>query len=511
MATRSNTPFDDSLLAPHEATPEKAPSVMVADRQSATQFAAFLGLFLVIVGATSLFFLPNKYLITPGWGFAFLTLGFALMIYHSFADPEYQFRRVYSGLAMLMGLAGVVASVLPASTSYGPVWLTVGLPLVALSPLFVFGVLRHEDEAAPRRVLQAFLGLMFLLVFGGSLAGLVLKTQFIASGGVGFFLLSALYAAGYIGSHDADSDRGYRAGLALGVIALGLVAGGLIASFVIEHFLVPDGLTLIGVGLLMGMISLGTCSDAPPVVLTRRELAAYFYSPIAYFVLLAMLAVFSLNFWIWSAGLSLETEQRGGVVEPIVLRYVFGLVPVLILTVFIPIVTMRLFSEEQRSGSLEVLLTAPVRETAVILSKFTAALLFSLLMWLPSYLFLFALRLFNPVEFDYRPMLSFAVVLVATHVNFVAMGLFFSSLTANQVIAAVLTFAGMVLQTVFFFYGAFTRGTFAYELFQHLSYLELWHRALGGDLIVSQILLHVSIGAFFLVLTGLTINSRRWK
>ena len=80
---------------------------------------------------------------------------------------------------------------------------------------------------------------------------------------------------------------------------------------------------------------------------------------------------------------------------------------------FVPALTMRLLSEEKRSGTLEVLMTAPVNEISVVLGKFFAAWIFYMLLWLPVWLFLISLRYFGGEEFDYRPVLSFTVAMGA--------------------------------------------------------------------------------------------------
>src|SRR4051794_25214311 len=100
-------------------------------------------------------------------------------------------------------------------------------------------------------------------------------------------------------------------------------------------------------------------------------------------------------------------SRRGGIPEPIVQYYLFALIPVIAQTFLIPALTMRLLAEEKRTGSLEVLLTAPVTETAVVLSKFVATWLFYLLTWVPAALFLIPLRMELGTEFDYKPLLSF--------------------------------------------------------------------------------------------------------
>src|SRR5205807_651435 len=115
--------------------------------------------------------------------------------------------------------------------------------------------------------------------------------------------------------------------------------------------------------------------------------------------------------------------------EPIVRRYIVDLIPVIAQMFVVPVLTMRLLSEEKRTGTLEMVLTVPVNELTITLSKFLAAWIFYLLTWLPTFLFLVALRAMGEKEFDYRPLLSFNFAVMATGAGFIAMGLFFSSIT----------------------------------------------------------------------------------
>ena len=88
----------------------------------------------------------------------------------------------------------------------------------------------------------------------------------------------------------------------------------------------------------------------------------------------------------------------------------------------VPALTMRLLSEEKRTGTLEVLLTAPVNEAAVVLSKFLACWLFFMLCWVPTGLYLIALRVEGGQPFDYRPLLSFYLAVGASGAAFIAIG-----------------------------------------------------------------------------------------
>src|SRR5262249_10490615 len=131
--------------------------------------------------------------------------------------------------------------------------------------------------------------------------------------------------------------------------------------------------------------------------------------------------------------------------EPIVREYIFALIPVISVIFVVPIVTMRLLSEEKRTGTLEVLLTAPLGDVTVVLSKFFAALIFYMILWVPWGLFLLGLYAESRDGFDYRPLLSFYLAMMCTGAAFLSMGLFFSALSRNQIAAAILTFMGMML------------------------------------------------------------------
>src|SRR5205823_1040340 len=129
-------------------------------------------------------------------------------------------------------------------------------------------------------------------------------------------------------------------------------------------------------------VAIGLSSDNRLAVLTRRELASFFYSPIAYIVFFAFVICAWFGFTQYVSFLfppASPFDPGGGrmVPEPIVSFYILNWWP-LISGIFlgVPLLTMRLMSEEQRTGTLEVLFTAPVTESMVVLSKFFAAFIF---------------------------------------------------------------------------------------------------------------------------------------
>jgi ABC-2 type transport system permease protein len=279
-------------------------------------------------------------------------------------------------------------------------------------------------------------------------------------------------------------------------------------------FLVPGGLILMGLGLTYLAVALGICSDNQFVTLTRRELSAYFLSPIGYLVLAGMVLIQWVGYYLFIATLFRYGVAERPVEEPIVANY-YNLLMVIGLMLQIPVLTMRLVAEEKRTGSLEVLLTAPVNEWPVVLSKFAATWLFFMISWLASGLFLIALRMEVNQSFDYRPLLSFYVSLGAQGLTFVGMGLFFSTLTKNQIIAAVLTFAGMMFFLICYVIRLQQTPvgltSFLQVALGRLSFYHMWEESLAGRLPLRDCLLFASLGLFWLFLSVKVLETRKWN
>jgi ABC-2 type transport system permease protein len=179
---------------------------------------------------------------------------------------------------------------------------------------------------------------------------------------------------------------------------------------------------------------------------------------------------------------------------------------------------MRLLSEEKRTGTLEFLLTAPVKEFVVVLSKFVATMFFFMLLLIPSVLFLVALRLEGGKPFDHRPLLSFLLALVSSSAAFVAMGLFFSSTTRNQLIAAVLTFMGLMILIFITILndqsGAAPEGTLMRDIhpvLRTMSFYDMWDEARQGKVYLRDVSFHISAAVFWLFLSIKVLEARRWS
>jgi len=281
-------------------------------------------------------------------------------------------------------------------------------------------------------------------------------------------------------------------------------------------YLVPGGLILGGLGAAFLAVSLVVTVDAPIVVLFRRELASFFYSPIAYLVLIANAGIAGVSY-LFFIGLLFGGDpelQRSAIPEPIVGRYwALTMGAAFTVPVLVAAITMRSFSEEKRSGTLEVLLTAPVNDWAVVLSKFAAALTMFMICWLPAAGYLIALRYAADTPFDYRPLLSYYLAMLACGVSFVGFGVFVSSLTRNQIVAAVITFAGifaMLLTALRDTFDVVLKDSAVRAALGKLDYFGLWQQALSGQLPVSEVCVQLSLGVLWLFLTVKVLEARRW-
>lgn len=166
----------------------------------------------------------------------------------------------------------------------------------------------------------------------------------------------------------------------------------------------------------------------------RRELITYFSSPLAYLVLTAFLFAQGLTFYFVIAFIPDPVTQLQAFFGGTFLFWI-------ILLFVVPVITMRLIAEERRSGTLEVLLTAPLTETHIIGGKFLAALIFYIVLWLPTGCY--PLILSRHTELDPGPVLAgyFGILLVGFLL--LSIGTFASTLTSNQLIAAIVAFAAL--------------------------------------------------------------------
>jgi ABC-type transport system involved in multi-copper enzyme maturation permease subunit len=523
---------------------ETAPSVIEADRPLLPRVVGAVGLLLVTVGGVPLaarlgasrVFLRQLSEILPAWLAALLAVGgLGCLLYHAANDADFQIRRAYmwKGLAWLS--LGVLLSFLPASGGDGAAaantrFLPFGLFGLVLGLLFLLAFQRNESDARVRELVSyAVGGLGAAMAAAGFLVG-TLNSEFLLPIGLLLILLGLPFLGAFIGMRGSADSLGHKASLAMG--GLGAVAFliAFVRSFILPllvswgwlnptpSYTIPYGLLLMGGGLIYAAVSIGIVSDHPLVVLTRRELASIFFSPIAYTLLVGFQLIgFGLFFdWVFST-LWTPDPGRGQVFvnevsEPIVMSYFWNFFPVVCAMFVVPILTMRMISEEKRTGTLEMLLTAPINETVVVVSKFIAAFVFFMVLWIPLGLYLVSLRAESGRSFDYLPVLAYYIALAASGAGFVSMGIFCSSLTSNQIAAALLTFVGMVWLTLqFWVHRIVPFGPTMKAVVIHMSYVDLWRVAVEGKLTSWDLLFHVSMAFFWLFLAVKVLESRKWR
>ena len=204
-----------------------------------------------------------------------------------------------------------------------------------------------------------------------------------------------------------------------------------------------------------------------------RELRAYFLSPIGYVVITAFLFLNGIIFYLILNAFSRPGAPPGSVMQIFLARNVFYWFFFLL---FISAITMRLFAEERRSGTLEILMTAPVTDTEAVLGKYFGAFLFYLVLWAPTLAYVAILRRFSPI--DMGPIASGYLYLVLVGAMFLALGLLISVLSRSQIVAAIVAFCVMfiVFLVPVFFGGLMSGGGWIRDAF---SYMNLWDHA--GD------------------------------
>lgn len=179
-----------------------------------------------------------------------------------------------------------------------------------------------------------------------------------------------------------------------------------------------------------------------------------------------------------------------------------------------PLITMRSFSEEERTGTLETLLTTPVETGHLVIAKFFSRLLFYLLLWIPGIIVFLSFSLITdlPTPFIKEVIFSTHLYLFFLGAYFIALGCFASSLSANQIIAGILTIGFLILQYFLGFVTVIWGDQFrASEIFKLLSAQAHLSQACRGIIDSAPLILYSLLTAFILLLTLHTVNYRRWK
>jgi ABC-2 type transport system permease protein len=237
----------------------------------------------------------------------------------------------------------------------------------------------------------------------------------------------------------------------------------------------------------------------------RREVGGYFLSPVAYVVLFLFALTQGAMFFVYADFFADHPRQITKIIEGL---FGFALFWVLPLS---PLLTMRLFAEEKRTGSIEMLMTAPVSEWQVVLGKFFAAQLFYMLIWLSMVPLLLILEVRG--DPDWGPVLSIYVGLFGLGLVTNSLGVLTSAGTRNQLVAAVLALTGnLALYLVSMTALMFPDNPDVRRVVHYLSFSKHFGGEYSRGIVdLRYILFYLSFTALFLFFSVRVVEARKWR
>jgi ABC-2 type transport system permease protein len=249
-------------------------------------------------------------------------------------------------------------------------------------------------------------------------------------------------------------------------------------------------------------------------IIWRKELRSYFVSPIAYLLLTMFALIFGLMFWSMLASFvvfGMESQMRG---QPMpmnineeVVRPLLGNIAVIGMF-FVPMITMRLFAEEKRSGTIELLVTSPVRDIEIILGKWLAALsMYACMLLFTALNLVFLFKYGNP---DWKPMAVCYLGLFLQAAALLALGTFISTLTKNQIVAAGATFGLCLMLWLISWIGTFETSTWG-QVISYASIVTHFESFAKGVIDTKDAIFYLTLIFLGLFLTARSMESLRWR
>ena len=252
------------------------------------------------------------------------------------------------------------------------------------------------------------------------------------------------------------------------------------------------------------------------LAIAQKEIRAYFASPIAYIVI-GLFALLFGYFYVailnWFVQQSTQMSMGMGMgpttmnvnqqmIRPLLLNMTVVLLFVL------PMITMRTYAEEKRSGTIELLLTSPLTDVQIILGKFLGAMALYGTMLLVTLFDLLPLFRFGTPE--WKPIVTAYLGLLCLGGCFISIGLLISSLTRNQIVAGMLTFGVFLLLWVIDWIGAFA-GPTVEPIVNYLSITQHFDDFAKGVIDTKHLVYYLSFMTFGLFLTAKSVDSERWR
>jgi ABC-2 type transport system permease protein len=250
------------------------------------------------------------------------------------------------------------------------------------------------------------------------------------------------------------------------------------------------------------------------VALAQKELRAYFASPIAYIVIGCFAALYGFFFVAilrFFVGQSMQAGLSGAGgsmnVNQQLIRPLLQNVTVVVLFM-LPLITMRTYAEEKRSGTIELLLTSPVTDFQIVVGKFLGAMALYGAMLAVTLVHMGVLFFFGRPE--WKAILTAYLGLLLFGGCFISVGLFISSLTRNQIVAGTLTFAVFLFLWVITWIGSFA-GPTGDKLTSYLSIVDHFDDFTKGVIDTTHLIYYLSFITFGLFLTAKSVDSERWR
>ena len=247
--------------------------------------------------------------------------------------------------------------------------------------------------------------------------------------------------------------------------------------------------------------------------IAQRELHAYFSGPIGYVLLGFFALLFGYFFYVPLAFFEQQSAQAG--MNPTQAMNINQMLigPALMNTTVImlflfPLITMRTYSEEKRSGTIELLLTSPITDVQIIVGKFLGAMLLYGAMLAVTTIHMAILFIFGDPE--WKPIATAYLGLLLMGGCFLSLGLFISSLTKNQIVAAMATFAVFLMLWVINWIGTFV-GPTTQAVLAHLSLTDHFDDFAKGIIDTKHVIYYLSFMAFGLFLTAKSVDSERLR
>jgi ABC-2 type transport system permease protein len=253
------------------------------------------------------------------------------------------------------------------------------------------------------------------------------------------------------------------------------------------------------------------------VAILRRELQAYFVSPMAYVLLMFFMFIFGWFFLGYVLGYS-EASMQVSMnpqfadqlnIHDLIIRGLFSTFGVIMIFVA-PLLCMRVFADEKRSGTAELLLTAPVSTSQLVVGKYLGALGFGSVMVLMTAVFPLFLRMAG-APLDLGPLMAVYLGTLLLVGAFLAVGVFSSSLTPNPVVAVFIAFVICLFFWIVGFLANFGGGEATTQLLKSLSITEHYEDFLKGVVDTGAVVYYLAFISFGLFLTSRVIDSGRWR